>query len=142
MEAGMTVSKIIDRLSKVKATGSGKWIALCPAHADRSPSLAVRELDDGRTLIHCFAGCTPVAVLDAIGLQFTDLYAERLGHHFQRERRPFPAAQVLAAVAFEALVASVAASNVATGRSLTEADRVRLLDAASRLQKAVEVMHG
>jgi DNA primase len=35
--------------------GAG-WMARCPAHEDRSPSLAIRE-SDGRVLVHCHAGC-------------------------------------------------------------------------------------
>lgn len=42
----------------------GQWLAQCPAHQDRSPSLSVAP--DGR--IHCFAGCNPAAVLDTLGL--------------------------------------------------------------------------
>ena len=59
---------LLSRLDGVRRTGSGRWIARCPAHDDRRPSLSVRELDDGRTLLHCFSGCSPDAVLDAIGL--------------------------------------------------------------------------
>jgi hypothetical protein len=46
---------------------------------------------------------------------------------------------VLRCVAFEALLVSIAAHNVAQGVALPEADRKRLLVAASRLQAAVEV---
>lgn len=42
---------LIDRLQKVRRTGQGRWIACCPAHNDKSPSLAVRELADERVLI-------------------------------------------------------------------------------------------
>ena len=47
------------------------WIARCPAHDDRKPSLSVREAKDGRVLIRCHAGCdqeTVVAALWARGL--------------------------------------------------------------------------
>jgi len=138
----MTSYRVIDRLTKVKSAGKGRWIARCPAHDDRSPSLAITELEDGRVLIHCFGGCASAEVLDALGLQFSDLYPERLGDHLPKERRPFLSGQVLEAVAFEALVAAVAASNLASGTALTDIDRDRLAEAASRLQKAVEVVHG
>jgi putative DNA primase/helicase len=47
-------------------------VARCPAHDDKDPSLSV-ALRDGRLLIHCFAGCAPEAVLQAVGLTWKDL---------------------------------------------------------------------
>jgi hypothetical protein len=49
-------------------------MAACPAHEDRTPSLSIRELPDGRVLIHCHAGCGAADVLTAVGLAFSDLY--------------------------------------------------------------------
>jgi hypothetical protein len=49
----------------------------CPAHDDRSPSLDVREGDDGRALFTCRAGCTQDAVLSALQLEKRDLFAAR-----------------------------------------------------------------
>lgn len=37
----------------------------CPAHDDRTPSLALRE-KDGRTLVRCHAGCSQQAVIEAL----------------------------------------------------------------------------
>jgi DNA-binding transcriptional ArsR family regulator len=37
----------------------------CPAHDDRNPSLSVTERD-GRTLVHCHAGCPSERVIDAL----------------------------------------------------------------------------
>lgn len=49
---------------------SGQWrdgggMCLCPAHADRSPSLSIR-MGDKSLLFHCFAGCDNGDVLAAI----------------------------------------------------------------------------
>jgi len=49
-------------------------VARCPAHDDRNPSLSV-SVKEGRVLIHCFAGCSPDAVLGAVGLTWRDLRA-------------------------------------------------------------------
>jgi hypothetical protein len=51
----------------------GKSIARCPAHEDRTPSLAVSEGDKG-VLIHCWAGCDPRFIVEALGLRLSDLY--------------------------------------------------------------------
>ena len=139
----MSADTLLSRLDGAKQTGSGRWIAKCPAHDDRKASLSVREIDDGRTLLHCFAGCHVEEILSAVSLTFSDLFPERaLDHHKPRERRPFNAIDVLRCVGFEALVAQCAASHMAQGNPLSETDKERLLLAASRLQRAVEVASG
>jgi len=62
----MSADDFLGLLDKVKNTGQGRWIACCPAHDDRSPSLSIRALDDGRVLVHCFAGCDVGSVLEAV----------------------------------------------------------------------------
>jgi putative DNA primase/helicase len=42
------------------------WLAPCPAHDDRTPSLALRDGDAGRVLVHCYAGCDGEAVAQQI----------------------------------------------------------------------------
>lgn len=68
---GMTPS-ILDQLTNVRQVGSG-WTALCPAHEDQRSSLSISVGDDGRTLVHCHAGCMPDAVVSAVGLTMHDL---------------------------------------------------------------------
>ena len=129
---------LLSRLDKVKPTGPGRWIACCPSHKDKSPSLAVRELDDGRTLVHCFAGCSALDVVSAAGLEMDALFPERAIQHGKPERRPFPAADVLRCVAFETLVVTVAAASVIGGTPLNELDRARLMLASGRIQAAID----
>jgi len=33
------------------------WMARCPTHDDREPSLSIRDADDGKVLVRCHAGC-------------------------------------------------------------------------------------
>ena len=137
----MSTDTLLSRLENVRQTGAGRWIARCPAHDDRRPSLAIRELEDGRLLLHDFSGCTVNEIVSAVGLTLSDLFPERpLDHHQSKERRPFNAADVLECVAFEALIASVAAGNMAEGWPLSDVDRQRLLIASQRLQRAVEAI--
>lgn len=131
---------LISKLDGVKRTGAGRWLAKCPAHQDRRASLSIRELDDGRVLIHDFAGCSAHEIVSAVGLEITDLFPPRPddpAHVGKPERRPFQAADVFRAVAFEALVVSCAAATMATGEPLALADRERLRLAASRIQDAL-----
>jgi phage/plasmid primase-like uncharacterized protein len=45
--------------------GSG-WVARCPAHDDRTPSLSLADGHDGRLLVKCWAGCSAHDVLSAL----------------------------------------------------------------------------
>jgi hypothetical protein len=60
--------------------GRGEYLAFCPAHDDRNtPNLRVRETEDGRVLLRCFAGCSQESVLSALaekGIGKTDLFAK------------------------------------------------------------------
>ena len=66
------VEHLVDRLS-AKPNGAG-WIAKCPAHEDRQPSLSIDEGEDGKVLLNCFAGCSAKAIVTAIGLTMRDLF--------------------------------------------------------------------
>ena len=121
----------------VRQTGAGRWIARCPAHNDKGPSLPIRELEDGRVLLHCFAGCSAESVLDAIGMTFSDLFSSRpLGHCTRPERRPFPATDVLRAIGFEVLVVLTLVKSMLVGE-LKACERERLALAAVRIQSAL-----
>lgn len=133
----MSASILLSKLHKVKHTSNNRWLACCPAHPDKRPSLAVRELDDGRVLIHCFANCSAEEVLHAVGLEFDSLYPEKLiGHCLHPKRHPFNTRDILVAVGNEALIVSVAASTIARGEALAEDDHERLMLASQRLQAA------
>lgn len=139
----MSADALVFKLEGVRSTGPGRWIARCPAHDDRSPSLSIRQLEDGRVLVHCFASCSVEEVLAAVGLEFDALFPERsLADHVLRERRLFPAGDVLQALAGEALLVAVAASNIAQGVMLTDADRQRLAKAAGRIEAARGLANG
>lgn len=133
----MSTESLLSMLSGVKRTGQGKWLACCPAHDDKSPSLAVRELDDGRTLLKCFAGCSVEEILSSVGLTFDDLFPTKEIQHGKPERRAFPATDILRAIANEAIVVYLAAVAVAKGEVLPGCDIQRLLIAASRIQAAL-----
>ena len=66
------VEALLARLEGVRRTGPSSWMARCPAHPDRNPSLSV-SVKEGKVLVHCFAGCAPEAVLGAVGLTWRDL---------------------------------------------------------------------
>ena len=74
----MTAEEFVDKLEGVRKQRGG-YIARCPAHEDRNPSLSVRETEDedgSKLLVHCHAGCTATAVVDAMGLRMSDLMSD------------------------------------------------------------------
>jgi hypothetical protein len=134
----MAADKLLGQLEKVRKTGPDRWMARCPAHADRNASLSVREKGDGGVLVHCFAGCTVHEVVAAAGVELADLFPERPADHCQAPaRQRVSAADALRAVGMEALVVCAAASAMATGEPLSAVDRDRLLVAAERVQNAL-----
>jgi len=140
----MTAEALVSRLDRVKRTGADRWVARCPAHNDRGPSLAIRELDDGRVLVHCFAGCGAHGVVSAAGLSLSDLFPPRPldSHAAKRERRLFPALDILRCIAQEALILAVAAIRIAGGHPIPDDERKRLLVAAERICAAVDLAEG
>jgi hypothetical protein len=70
----MNTEEILKKLEGVFETTNG-WQALCPAHDDVKPSLSIGT-DDGRTLIHCHAGCATTDIVQAMGLKMRDLFPE------------------------------------------------------------------
>jgi hypothetical protein len=130
---------LLSRLDGVRRTGTGRWIARCPAHDDRTPSLSIRELDDGRILLYCFGGCAVGDVLAAVGLDFDALFPERPIGDRKPERRPFAAIDALRCLAFEGLVVLLAAKDIRAGKALSDEDIERLAVAAARIDAALEV---
>lgn len=84
----MTADAMLSHLDGVKRTGPGRWLARCPAHSDKSPSLSLRECDDGRLLVHCFAECDVESILAAVGLGWDAVMPPRAIGEFKRERQP------------------------------------------------------
>ncbi len=70
----MLFNNFLSRLNGVKRSGNS-YVACCPAHDDKNPSLSVCLSEDGKKiLIHCFAGCSDEAILDGLGLKQRDLF--------------------------------------------------------------------
>lgn len=70
------ITLFLEKLQGVRRTGNGKYIAKCPAHADRSPSLSIKETSNGDVLFHCFAQCEFGDVLAALNLRASDCFAK------------------------------------------------------------------
>lgn len=131
------LDRFLNQLHKVKQTGHDQYIAICPSHADKHPSLAIRQTDDGKILIKCFAGCSAHEVVSAVCLSLSDLFPKE-STYSSPIKNPFPAASVLRCIQTEALIVVTAACNIANGVTLSNEDLQRLVLAASRIGGAYE----
>ena len=64
----MTAVSRLSSLPKFKAVGKNRYIACCPAHDDKHPSLSITDAKD-KVLVHCFSGCSQTDVIDALRSQ-------------------------------------------------------------------------
>ena len=53
-------------LQKAKRAGPGKYVACCPAHDDKTPSLSIKDAPSGIVLVKCWAGCGQEGVIEAL----------------------------------------------------------------------------
>jgi hypothetical protein len=142
----MSATALLARLDGVRRTSNG-WTAKCPAHPDRTASLSIAEGNDGRALVHCFAGCAAADIVAAVGLELADLFPERIrdmssqGRAAAREamrRTNWDAA--LNVLDREAKIVSIAAHELCGGKELSAEDCDRLALAMQRIDAAREVL--
>jgi hypothetical protein len=132
--AAMTADEIIARLDGVRERGPGRWSAKCPAHEDRSPSLSIRECDDGTILLHDFGGCDALSIVGAIGIEFADLFpARNIRRVDHRERPRIPASERLELLEHEIGVALFIATDFLANREISDDDYARLVQAVARI---------
>jgi hypothetical protein len=84
----LPLEKVLNNLPGAPKPSGDGFVACCPAHDDHDPSLSIREMDDGRVLLHCHAGCPMEKVVAALGLCLKDLFAtgqDLLGRNSRRK---------------------------------------------------------
>lgn len=137
---------VIPRLEGVLDRGNRRYLALCPSHPDKSPSLSLLVCDDEVLLLKCWAGCSAQSVMQAIGLGLADLFPNRktdrtrLNNHGR-----IPYRDALALIMRESMVVLIAADDTLRGIALSSGDFERLGDAIGRIRTvctAAGVAHG
>jgi hypothetical protein len=86
------LTRVRDALERADCQPRGRehdFTARCPSHPDNTPSLHVSEGEDGRVLLHCFAGCAAESVVAALRLTLADLFPRDplSGPHWPRPLR-------------------------------------------------------
>ena len=77
------IERVLTRLQKTEREPTlqgDQYIARCPAHDDRRPSLSIKVGDDGRVLLYCHAGCKFLSIAYRMGLEPSELFPSRRGH--------------------------------------------------------------
>ena len=115
----MHIDNLLSRLEKVKQANSDQYVACCPAHKDKSPSLSIKVLPDGKILLHCFAECSIDEVLSSIGLALEDLFPERL-EVSKPIKRKISSSAALEIIYFDGLVIQTTARMIINKEPLVE----------------------
>jgi hypothetical protein len=140
MEKGnaMSVDTLLSRLNKVRNHGKGQFMAQCPCHADKTASLSIKDMGDGRILINCFASCDTYSILQSVGLDWQDVLPESsAGEHKPVKQIIYPS-EALKLIQFETRIVLVAAYDLKKNKALTLDEIERLEVAMQRINKAVE----
>jgi hypothetical protein len=134
----MNVDNVLNSLNKVRNKGYNSWVACCPVHAESTPSFCITVKGD-KVIVKCFGcGAGAVQVMEALPhLTWDDFLPERL-EPTKRDYKhvSFPAADILAAMAFEAQILQLAAQHIKNGDKLSDNDNERLHVACDRIIKA------
>lgn len=130
----MPIEQFLARLDKVRQIAPDRWIAACPAHEDKRPSLSIRLADD-RILIHDFVGCYPADVCDAMGIRLADLMPDDPSYINRREEDDHKVAlgELFDLIAHEVQVASIIAAQAVERRQVRESDWERLAQCSRTL---------
>jgi hypothetical protein len=101
----------------------------------------VRELDDGRVLLHDFGGCGTDDVLAALGLTMSELFPARLPGNGRARSYPatyscIPARDLLDVISEDVTIVALIAANLLQRRTISEDDWKRLAQVAARIGRA------
>ena len=131
------IELILSRLEKVSGNEkSGRFKALCPAHADRSPSLSICVGDDGRVLLHCFSGCRAEAIVSSVNLTMMELFCVDTGTMRPPLVPGVSRRELRTAIEFEKTILFIAKTDETKGRCISANDLQRAQLALQRLAKS------
>lgn len=134
----------LGRLQKVRKTGKTNWMACCPAHDDKTPSLTIAEGSDGRVLVHCFGQqCSVSDIAEAVGLEISDLMPENVGYHRMKPKdRVYNAMDVLCAIRSDLYHSLIVAKDMQAGKVLSGDESLLFAQAIGRLEVAINLAGG
>jgi hypothetical protein len=140
---------VLPKLDGLRKTAADRWIAKCPAHEDRHPSLSIKACEDGTLLMKCRSRqCDLRDIVHAIGLELRDLFARRVTDRrraYEHELAPWqfegrsrkdklPVSDALQLIRLEMYVVLICANDMVRGVEITVQDLDRLGEAVCRIE--------
>jgi len=140
----MTAATLLDRLEAVRQNGPARWRARCPAHDGKNRDvLSITEAGDGTVLLKCFAGCTALEIVGAVGLELHDLFPrvewQTTGNHMPLPKRPrtdWPA--LILACERDLILVKIVLTMVSNGEPISTEDAAACQAAATRVYRLVQ----
>lgn len=134
----MDINTFLNHLDKVRSNGTGKWMACCPSHDDKSPSMSIKQVD-GKIILHCFAGCSAEEITGAIGLKMSDLFEQKLSVVKNKSR--LPRRKLVTALMHELIVLNIAINSRNERHAIHPDDACREKLAVERISLLFEELY-
>lgn len=144
MHINDNLNAILSGLVKVKQTGNGKYIACCPVHSDKSPSLGITEKSDGIILMRCFGcGAGALEVCNSLGIDPANLFPPTDNVRYEKKvRGGFSAWQLLNVLRTDLIRLLVIANDLKKLNALPNDDRDFIAEIILRLNDGLSYLEG
>jgi len=132
----MIADRFLHLFDKVISTGQNRWVAICPCHDEKTPSMTITEGDDS-VLMHCFGcGANGKDVCERFDINPMELFSKDFTPGDYKKPR-IPAADILRCLDYEILFMSCVNRQLLAGQPLRKEDTERLKIAAKRINAAM-----
>lgn len=137
-------SVILSHLQKVRRLGDGRYIALCPCHDDRNPSLSVTVKPDGGVLIYCPAcGAKGTDVCRTLSIEVSALFPPSDTPKCEKQSRSgFSAWQLLHGLKDDLVRLLVVANAMKSISALSGEDRDFVSSLVIRINEGISHLEG
>ena len=130
-------NNLLGMLQGVKSRGRDSWVACCPAHDDKYPSLKI-DIKDGKILIKCWSGCSAEDILEAFGLKFSDIFENPVYQRSSGKKPTIYASDALRILKVEAMVITLCAIDIKNKKAISDENHARVIKAMDRINIMME----
>jgi|5B_taG_2_1085324.scaffolds.fasta_scaffold27643_2 hypothetical protein len=132
--------EFLSMLENVKKSGNNhQYMCRCPAHNDKDNSLAVKFTDDGRILLHCFAGtCGVDDICNSLGISIDYLLPNEKIDILKPTGKIYNPYAILKSLKNEVLLVAIAGAEISKNKEINKGDMERLWVAVNKIRSAYE----